>query len=60
MGISAPENLSAVLGAALSRLLATVGWFYVLVAFMAVDLDGREPADVARQFLQQRGPATPG
>jgi choline/carnitine/betaine transport len=37
-GITAPENLSSVLGAVLSWILATFGWFYVLVAFIVLAL----------------------
>jgi choline/carnitine/betaine transport len=37
-GILAPENLSAVVGAILTWVLATFGWFYVLVAFIVLAL----------------------
>ena len=37
-GIAAPENLSSVLGGVLTWILATFGWFYVLVAFIVLAL----------------------
>ena len=37
-GIVAPENLSSVLGGVLTWILATFGWFYVLVAFIVLAL----------------------
>ena len=37
-GIAAPENLSAVLGGVLTWVLATFGWFYVLVSFIVLSL----------------------
>ena len=37
-GIAAPENLSSVLGGVLTWILATFGWFYVLVAFLVLAL----------------------
>jgi glycine betaine transporter len=37
-GIAAPENLSSVLSGVLTWILATFGWFYVLVAFIVLAL----------------------
>ena len=37
-GIAAPENLSSVLGGVLTWVLATFGWFYVLVSFIVLAL----------------------